>query len=330
MLATGVQNAGKSTLWEKIMWLLTGVNYMSAGLPKDVRSFVANITNYQLKIFDNIDSVNFNNQRSDYPTYLDYMCKCASGGTIGIAALYKTNVELTYSLRCDIFLTARENPFPANRSDVSRRTLFFPIRLPTPEEYITVENMKAALVRDSDDMKFETLMRLQLVLRALLGSTNRTYKPESEMHSYETYTMRVADFEGWRDEMAEIWRGYYKEYQEKVSRDSPLVDFIRCWLCMDSANPGRWVRAGQIYKALSKRYGQNVTRQWRNAASFGRELAKIRSALMILGIEKRLREGNIEYALRPTDDQMLICRNTFHDTEVEWTKPDDDPTVSSD
>jgi hypothetical protein len=43
--------------------------------------------------FDNIDSVNFDNPRSDYPEYIDLMCKASTGGKIPIAELYKTNVQ---------------------------------------------------------------------------------------------------------------------------------------------------------------------------------------------------------------------------------------------
>ncbi len=79
MMALGEQNSGKSTLWEKILWLVYGTEQESAALPSKRRDFVAAMTNNAINIFDNIDSVNFDNPRSDYPEYIDLMCKASTG-----------------------------------------------------------------------------------------------------------------------------------------------------------------------------------------------------------------------------------------------------------
>jgi hypothetical protein len=44
LMALGEQNSGKSTLFEKLMWLLVGPGYESEALPGDMRSFVAAVT----------------------------------------------------------------------------------------------------------------------------------------------------------------------------------------------------------------------------------------------------------------------------------------------
>ena len=156
LMALGEQNSGKSTLFEKLMWLLVGPAYESEALPGDTRSFVAAVTNNQVKIFDNVDGSD-----AEELGYVDIMCKCASGGRIPIAQLYATNVERMFELRCDLMFTARYNPFPSHRSDLSRRTLFFPIRRPTTEEYRTVEVMQKELIADADEIKLETLIRAE-------------------------------------------------------------------------------------------------------------------------------------------------------------------------
>jgi hypothetical protein len=182
MLATGEQNSGKSTLWEKFMWLLEGSEYKSGALPSKERSFVAAITNNAIQIFDNIDSVNFTNPRSDYPGYIDLMCKCSTGGKIPIAQLYETNVEKTYDLRCDLFFTARVNPFPSDRSDLARRTLPFPFRNLEPHEFITVEDMQRDLMADREEILLETLIRLQNILRGMEANKDRKYAPDLSDH----------------------------------------------------------------------------------------------------------------------------------------------------
>ncbi len=314
MMALGEQNSGKSTLWERFMWLLFGTEYESTALPSKMRDFVAALTNNAINIFDNIDSVNFENPRSDFPAYIDLMCKASTGGKIPIAELYKTNVQRTFSLRCDQFLTARVNPFPSHRSDVSRRTLFFPIRMPSPLEYRTTEEIKLALTHDSDEMKLEISVRLQNVLRALVAN-RKSYPPVSQMHSFETFTMRVADHEGWGDEMCGIWQGYMGDYRERITEDSPLVEYIRRWIGMAGRNnAGRWARAGEIYADLEKAYGGSFTKMWRSSAVFGRRIRENLTALRVLGVETRPLHGNPRYKLEPSPEQMERCRDAWNDS----------------
>ncbi len=315
MIALGEQNSGKSTLWEKLMWLLFGTEYESAALPSKRRDFVAAMTNNAINIFDNIDSANFDNPRSDYPEFIDLMCKASTGGKIPIAELYKTNVQRTYSLRCDQFLTARVNPFPSHRSDLSRRTLFFPIRMPSPLEYRTTEEIKLALAHDADEMKLEILVRLQNVLRALTANRKKPYPPVSQMHSFETFTMRVADHEGWADGMLSIWQGYMGDYRERITEDSPLVDYVRRWIGMAAeGNAGRWARAGEIYADLERAYGTSFTKMWRSSAVFGKRLKENKTALRVLGVEVKPLHGNLLYRFEPSPEQMERCRDAWNDS----------------
>jgi hypothetical protein len=48
----------------------------------------------------------------------------------------------------------------------------FPIRPPSADEYRTTESIKRALAVDTDEIKLETLVRLQLILRERADSIN--------------------------------------------------------------------------------------------------------------------------------------------------------------
>lgn len=319
LMTLGEQGSGKSTLWEKIMWLMEGIEYESGTLPTKMRDFVAAVTNSQMQIFDNIDGANFTNSKSDYAGYIDLMCKCSTGGKIPIATLYETNVSREYSLRCDLFFTARTNPFPSHRSDLARRMMFFPIRKPETYEYVTTEKMKANLVKDSDDMKLETLIRLHYLVKALVANRDKEYAPVSEMHSYENWTMRIADFEGWADQMVTIWQGCKVSYLERVTEDSPLVNVIRRWIGSDpDENIGRWARSGEIYKELSERYGRQLRDSWRTDAVFGRRLKENYSALRLLGIHRKTLNGSQMYSFEPSGAQVEQSVDAYKDSTPDW------------
>lgn len=314
MLATGVQNSGKSTLWEKLMWIQEGTGYESGGLPVKLRDFIAALTNHHVQLFDNIDSADF--AKGEYASYLDPICKSVTGGELSMAALYKNNVEVTYDLRCDLFVTACRNPFPSQRSDVSRRVQFFPIRQPKPEEYVTKEDMKAMIASDIPDIKLEILARLQLVLKALLANKNMKYAPVSEQHSYESYTMRVAQYEGWETEMSEIWRGYLAEYQEKLVENSSLVDWVRRWIGLDpNKNVGRTVRTGEMYRDLADKYRERFTsNSWRSSATFGKALQQHLVPLRILSLTSASTHGSHTYRFNPNPAQLEICLEAYSDS----------------
>jgi hypothetical protein len=316
LMSLGEQGSGKSTLWEKIMWLLQDIDYESGALPQNLRSFVASLTNSQMQIYDNIDGTNFS--KGDPASYIDLMCKASTGGKIPIAELYKTNIVQEYSLRCDLFLTARVNPFPSHRSDLSRRMLYFPVRKPEADEYVTVKRMKADLKADADEMRLETLVRLQAVLEALVNN-QQEYVPISEMHDYENWTRRIAEYEGWGAEMVAIWKGCKEQYQERVSEDSPMVDSIRRWIgSQPEHNVSRWVRASEIYKELLELYPKQTSGAWRSSASFGKALKANFSALRILGIVDKKVTGHCLYYFQPASTQIEFCSLSYEDSVPDW------------
>ena len=223
-------------------------------------------------------------------------------------------MENTYGLRCDIFLTARVNPFPSHRSDLLRRTLTFPIRKPEQHEYITMERMQQDLMADREEMLLETLVRLRNVLRGMEANKEKEYPPVSEMHSYETWTMMIADHEGWAEEMVSIWQGYRGDYQERIAEDSPLVEFVRRWIGSRVANVGRWARPGEIYAELKSIYGRAFDTLFRSDAALGKKLKENYTALRTLGVDHGSSTGRRFISLIPVPEQLETCAHSFTDS----------------
>jgi hypothetical protein len=296
-------------------------------MPRDLRGLLAAITNNHLMIFDNIDNCDVEEEG-----YTDYLCKASTGGMVTIAELYKTNVDKKYNLRCDLFFTARVNPWPAHRSDLSRRTLFFPFRKPEQHEYKTVESMQEEMKADRDEMLIETLVRLQTIVKSLHSNMGVSYKPMSEMHSFETFTMRAANYEGWRQGMEDIWKGYFEEYETRITEYSPLVDEIRKWLGTSLKggaypNRGRKVTMGKLFEEIRRQvaldnggYGGCT---WKNESTFGRAVNKHYTSLRVLGVNKSTLNGYKCLTFDPKDDQWKMCiqagkdLNLYHRAEDE-------------
>jgi hypothetical protein len=323
MLATGVQNSGKSTLWEKIMWVFFGAKFTPGGMPTKMRDFLSTITNHEVLLFDNIDRANFANDRTVYPEFMDLMCLCSTGGTTSMAQLYKNNVDLNFILRCNLFLTARLNPFPSEASDFQRRIITIPMREPTPAEHRDKDSMREEFLADETDIKLETLVRLRLVLRALIAARGKKGTPlVSQMGGFETFTMQVAEFEAWQNDMIAIWKSFMAESKQTVAEDSPVINLIRCWLGREAyagitTNVGRWVRSGEIYKELSELYEKKFTQRFVTDSAFGRSLKRNASAMSVLGLQKKKVNGSWTYCFGPlAPEQLQQCKDAYKDSLV--------------
>ena len=312
MAATGEPNNGKSTAFEKLMWLLYDPNYESENLPDNRRSLLAKVTNGGIAVFDNVDGANM----SDLG-FIDTFCKCATGGTEPIAALYKTNVLKNFNLRCNLFFTARA--WNEERGDLARRTLFFPVRTMSREERTDV-GIIAARVQDQSyrrTLQLETLVRLQLVLRAMNALGQKQYVGESGMLDYEFWTRRVAEFEGWEEDMRRIWEIQYKQGQTQAASVNTMVQTVRLWLGKVGAddsmpNVGRIVQPSEMFKEiyeLNEKTKQKHT--YTSVVSFGRALERNISELHTLGIEQRGSPGHRKYVFRPSEDAGEQCREIY-------------------
>ena len=304
LLATGEQNTGKSTLFDRIMWTLYGPDYESGALPTDIRSFLAAVTSSSLRQFDNIDG-------ADLTGYWDYLCKSASGGDVSIAVLYRTNVERLYTIHCDLMLTARQNPSPSHRSDVSRRILHFPLA-PSTGRVRGRDEMRRETAALRHELLTEIVARLGLVVRALRGTENYVVQePISQMVDYETYTMRVADYEGWGAEMQAIWTGVMGQYRDAITEDAPLVMALRRWLgrgLNSTQNVGRELTSAQLYDEMARQQGDEFTRTYRNASAFGRALRTHMTTLRVLGVQRRKSHEGVRFvSFRPDADELARC-----------------------
>ncbi len=270
------------------------------------------ITGSAVKLYDNIDSMDFSNSE-----FLDFFCGCATGMEASAAMLYRDNVELLFNLRNHLKLTARTSPF--NRSDALRRVLQFTIRKPTQSEWEDKDTLMDELLECEADCKLEILVRLQNIVRAYDANGTKRYAPESEMPEYEMFTYRCADYEGFLPEMRRIWIAHMQMYRDAINEGNPLVYAIKAWLGEDKgyneANAGREVTATTLWSEinrLSQRLGLKET--YRSVSSFGKHISKHVSSLKVLGFhDNGLTGGKKRFRFNPSTEQLEECRRIYSD-----------------
>ncbi len=310
----GIQNAGKSTKFEKLLKLLYGRTKEGTNLPNDTRSLIAGLSNSAIKLYDNVDSVDFKKAQSGF---LDTFCGCATGMEASMAMLYHDNVELLFNLRNHLKLTARVSPF--NRSDAMRRTIQLAIQKPTPQEWVDKDVMMDELEKDRDDCLLEVLVRLQSIVRVYDQHSTQRYNPVSEMPEYEAWTYRCAEYEGWYPEMREIWKTYMAMYSDAIQDNNPMVYGVKAWLGestgLTSSNVNREVSVSTLWSEfnyVSQRL--NLKQTYKSASSFGKNISSNLSELRTLGYsDNGLSGGKKRVRFNPTPEQVEECIQLYTD-----------------
>jgi hypothetical protein len=318
MLATGAQNSGKSTIFEKLAWLLYGGEKDAMGLPGTYRSLIATLTNSAFPIFDNLDGGRLDEK--DQGQYLDAFCGVATGMEIPLAELYKTNNLMTFRVRNHLMLTCRVTPF--NRSDAMRRILQFNIRSLGKNEIRSKDSLKNEIREDRDKCLLETLVRLQNILRDHVSHGTEEYQPNSQMLEYETYTLRCAEAEGFLPEMQAIWQAQMRTYQTEITDSNPLVHLVRHWLgTPNGKNLKREVTPGVLWQELSsisERMGVLMT--YKSASAFGKRIKENISPLSTLGIASVGNSSHATYRFDPKPEVVAECRVMYKESMSASTK----------
>jgi hypothetical protein len=280
----GIQNSGKSTQFEKFGKLLYGPNFQGSNLPADARSLVAGLTNSAVCLYDNVDSADFSRGQAGF---LDTFCGCATGMVASQAMLYRNNCELKFNLRNHLKLTSRVTPF--NRSDAIRRTIQLTIRKPSPEEWVSKDEMMAKLMADRDKCLLEVLVRLQNIVMAYNQPTPK-HLMVSEMPEYETWTYKCADHEGWYQEMHSIWVAYQQMYEDAITDSNPLVYVLKAWLGKGECgtpNVSKKVSTTTLWAevtAVCQELG--IKHTYTSPGGFGKNLNKNAAQLLTLGYKE--------------------------------------------
>jgi hypothetical protein len=313
----GIQNSGKSTQFEKLGKLLYGAGYLGSNLPADMRSLVSGLTNSAMCLYDNVDAADFSRSQA---SFLDTFCGCATGMMASRAMLYANNTELKFNLRNHLKLTSRVTPF--NRSDAMRRTIQLTIRKPSPEEWVSKDEMMAKLMADRDKCLLEILVRLQNIVKAYNQHSLRQsvkHLMVSEMPEYEAWTYKGAEYEGWYQEMRSIWVAYQQMYNDAIAEGNPLVMIIKLWLalgegCSTSCNAGRKVSTTTLWSeidALTRELGLKQT--YSSVSSFRGHLTKNRSELGTLGYKESSDTSTRLKWFEPTPEQIAQFKQEYKD-----------------
>jgi hypothetical protein len=231
------------------------------------------------------------------------------------AMLYHNNCELKFNLRNHLKLTSRVTPF--NRSDAMRRTIQLTIRKPSPEEWVSKDEMMSKLMADRDKCLLEVLVRLQNIVMAYNQPAPK-HLMVSEMPEFEAWTYKCADHEGWYQEMHSIWVAYQQMYEDAIADNNPLVYLVKLWLGQGNKSPNvrRKVTVTTLWTELNAIcIDKGLKQTYTSVSSFKTHLTKNRSQLDTLGFREAGDTSSRLKWFEPTLEQVAVCQQEYRDLD---------------
>ena len=198
IMAEGSGGSGKGSLGATIGYLLIGPRFSVTNSPKDGNALAELMTDTPYVVFDEWDNLTKEVENS--------FKHLTTGGKHRRRELYTTSKVVELSCDAAVFLTTNSNPM--KQAGTSRRYIKLPIgpRQTRPGEKV---------FRSTSDYLLPTFMehrtRLWLDLIAdlascvlALNSTEPSTKTSFSMSDFGVFVQRVATYEGWGDEAAQL------------------------------------------------------------------------------------------------------------------------------
>jgi hypothetical protein len=175
-LMTGEKGSGKTFLFKKMIYMMTGETDKIKIMPEKISDFWPMVTKNKLTIVDNADTFR------DWIN--DALASCATGGTVSIRKLYTSNDELSIPITSFIGLTAADPKF--TRSDIADRLLIFPL---TRYELFMGEK---GLINKLKPVRNAFMSVIFETLKDCLKAQNKTDMPcITRMADFETFCRKV-------------------------------------------------------------------------------------------------------------------------------------------
>lgn len=279
----GVQGSGKTTLGEKVGWLLEGSTFEPTLLSDDQKDFEAALTNNFFVLLDNVDDAKAKSKQ-------DTVAVAATGGAVRRRALYTTNDEVEFPITAHLYISSRTPPFV--RPDVADRMLLFPMERYGKSDGQLERVIKTTFLANRNAMMGEVILRLQKILQGLEAERGNRYPSEFRMREFADFCLRLAHHEKWEERMSKILDATGQSQKAFATENDPVVETITLWLGHNpTKNMRREVSISELNKELSEIGGRaGIDFPWvGNPRWFGQVLNGMRNILQErFGMQARL------------------------------------------
>ena len=245
VLLTGPSGSGKTMLAERVGWLLVGPDFQAVDMPDEKDDFEALVTGTPFAVLDNVKK--FRNSSS----IQSLLMITATGGGVTKRELYSTNRQVEFAAQATLYLSAIQSPFRGD--EVANRLLIFQtLKL---EAYQASAEIMHEFTAHREEIMGEVVVRIQNILKALHHNQNMSIGTQFRMADFATYFLKVASYEGWREEADGLLAAVGESQGSYAVEDDVVVELLSLWIGVNPTKSAeRWWSAAELDAELRSAY----------------------------------------------------------------------------
>lgn len=305
VLITGESGSAKTMLGERVGWLLLGPKFFAVDMPEEKDDFEALVTGTPFAVLDNVQK--FRKSSS----IQSLLMITATGGGVTKRELYSTNQQVTFPVQSTLYLSAIQSPFRGD--EVANRLLIFQTR--KLKAYRDSADIMHEFTAHREEIMGEVVVRIQNILKALHHNQNMTISTPFRMADFATYFLKVASYEGWREEADRLLSAVAESQGSYAVEDDAVVELLCLWIGTNPTKSAeRWWSAAELDSELRDPYLRGGKLPWNegNAKAMSAYISNHQDTLVkMFGLEddKDLHMKMKKYRFKPSKDMLLRLRD---------------------
>jgi len=264
LVVTGPQGSGKTTLFEKLKWVIGDwVNIASTINPDNFSDIEAGCVSSRLFVLDNLETIS--------QEFEDKICGIVTGGEIIKRELYTTNKMVKYIPESFFAITCVEPTIKT--SPFADRIIIFDV-YPRESFALPLAEIKNKI---EDEKKYVIRIILEYIQKIIPYVITERKSVDFRMASWADLGRRIAMAEGQEERWSRILKMLKDIQSYQILNDSPITDYVLEFLNTERAKDPTGFTVKDIYDWASETYGNKTP--FKNLKALNRYFVNMREAL---------------------------------------------------
>lgn len=267
----GVPGSGKTTAIRRILRILEDPDADVLGVPTDKQdAFRASIASHRLLVLDNLE-------KSGVYWMVDMLNKLATGNTIELRELYKTNVKHTINPKCFVACTAVNMPF----SDETLFSRLLVLEMQQLQDPVAEHVLQKRIREYCPAIWADLLNKLNNVIKTLLEHPTVKAPTKSRLVDFTVFCARI--------EFSEVVDGkalnlgllsMVDSQLRQLKESSQAITLLEEWITSRADEASKWHSYQEIYAILQMlAQSKRIDFKWKNPVGLGRHLMTLQDRL---------------------------------------------------
>jgi hypothetical protein len=267
----GEAGSGKTTAIRRVLRIYEDPDSDVLGIPTDKQdAFRASIASHRLLVLDNLE-------KSGAYWMIDMLNKLATGNSIELRELYKTNVKHVINPKCFVACTAVNMPF----SDETLFSRLLVLEMQKVDEPLAEHEMQTRIKENHSKIWADLLRKLNDIIKTLIENPKVKTPTKSRLVDFTVFCARiehstVVDGRALNLGLLSMVDSQLRQLKES----SQAISLIEEWISSRSNEASEWHTYQELFVILQMMaQSRRVDFKWKNPVGLGRHLMTLQDRL---------------------------------------------------